>query len=78
MSTLLVCPRCGQDYVRPARLVVTGEAMMMCDECLAVWALDQEITKPTFTQLSKFAADRGLPPDTPVTDVDLGALAAEA
>ncbi|GAA1904415.1 hypothetical protein GCM10009814_37280 [Lapillicoccus jejuensis] len=74
MSTLPECPRCGQDYVRTARLVETGELFQLCDECLATWPLGAEVVKATFTQLDDFAETRGLPYNTGVEAADTPGL----
>lgn len=70
MSPLPACPRCGQDWVRPARIIVSGEVLQMCDECLATWPLGAEVLKATFTQLHVFLEARGLPDDTRMEAVE--------
>lgn len=70
MSNFPACPRCGQDWVLPTRVVATGEMLQMCDECLATWPTGAEVLKATFTQLHEFLETRGLPGNSRMETVE--------
>ena len=60
MRNEIVCPRCGQDWVNPFRIVKTGELFQLCVECDAVWAIGIYPNMKVFGDFSVFMAERGL------------------
>ncbi len=56
----VVCPRCRQDWVKPYRIVKTGDLFQLCVECDAVWSIGIEPNLTSFGTFDTFMAVRGL------------------
>ncbi len=72
MRNDIVCPNCGQDWVKPYRIKKTDELFQLCDECDAVWAIGIEPNLKAFWDFRAFMAVRGLSDvEDEVEEVDL-------
>jgi hypothetical protein len=54
------CPRCEQGKVVRARILATGQAVRVCEECDALWPGGIEIRQDNFRDFSTFVAPMGL------------------
>jgi len=54
------CPRCGQGVLCIAKIKKTGESIVVCDECEALWTEGQEPTGGGFQDLVTFLRSKGI------------------
>lgn len=46
MSSRVVCPRCGQDFLVRVELVALNRKAILCPECDALWLHEQDVRPP--------------------------------
>ena len=58
----VVCPICaGEGEVVPAKIVATGESILICDECDTIWHRNEEVSANNASAFSDLMEERGLP-----------------
>ena len=60
MIQKVICPRCGQDYLRLAEIEPLKERISICPECEAFWAAEAPTTIETFRDYGNHLASVGL------------------
>ena len=56
------CPMCDAGTIARYQVVVTGETVLVCDECDSLWDGDGDSTEPAVTTVDQYLAARGRPP----------------
>lgn len=56
-----LCPRCEQGWIVKVRHKKTGEVVLVCDECEALWIETQPISKAEFTDFDTYFESQGQP-----------------
>ena len=57
----IVCPRCdGQGRLRRVRINATGQPILLCDECEAVWLSERDVTRTPWVDFRTHMAQFGL------------------
>jgi hypothetical protein len=54
------CPRCGQGFLDAALIKMTGERVVVCDECEALWTGGEEPTIQCFQDRVTFLRSKGI------------------
>jgi hypothetical protein len=54
------CPRCGQGTLYVATIKMTGEIVVVCEECEALWTAGQEPTASGFQDLVTLLKSKGI------------------
>lgn len=54
------CPRCGQGVLFVATIKKTGETIVVCDECEALWTDGQEPALDGFQDLATVLRSKGI------------------
>lgn len=55
----MICPRCGQDYLKRATIKPLQEHILICPECEAFWKIGAQIEKSTFADYGDYIESRG-------------------
>lgn len=56
-----ICPRCdGQGLLELIRINLTGELVILCDECDALWTENMEVSVATFHDFGTYIAPLGI------------------
>lgn len=56
------CPMCDAGTLARYQVVATGETVLVCDECDAVWDGSDDSSEPAVTTVDQYLAARGRPP----------------
>jgi hypothetical protein len=56
----IICPRCCQDYLIHAKIKATGEIVLVCDECEALWTEDQNPSVDYCYDMRTFLESKGI------------------
>jgi hypothetical protein len=62
MTMAVICPVCGEDWVRRARLDHSDVTFWLCTECDSVWMSQEWVGALTSEYLGDFLRDLGRPP----------------
>lgn len=57
-----ICPDCNQGWVVPARIIVTQEAIWVCEECDSLWRGTERPNGRACDNLERYLESLGLPP----------------
>jgi hypothetical protein len=60
MNEPIVCPGCGQGWVRHFRILALEKEIYLCDECETMWATRQGIGRETPANFVDFMRSYGL------------------
>jgi hypothetical protein len=61
MSRQVVCPRCGQDWLRRVRLIALNMVAVICPECEALWLSEEAVGPATWVDYGTFMKESGRP-----------------
>jgi len=59
MNSQVACPRCGQDWLRRARLIALKREAILCPECEALWLDAEAIGAETWVDYGTFMREAG-------------------